>query len=204
MTTPTSRSEDLEEGLKYDWAAAARLFEAIARDLRRPLEGALALTELLERQPLTPDARAYVDTLAEHHRNLIARLVEASDLARAERGSLTLNVAPCELRPLMDGIQEAWEARALQSGLALSVSYDGADLIVAADGPRLRQLFDNLIERALRLTPRGGVEASLTARRSADASSWRAGCATAAASFRPSVWRESSTSPRKSIRTASA
>jgi len=166
MTTPMSRPEDLEQGQSYDWAAATRLFEAMGRELRRPLEGALALTQLLERQPLTPDARAYVDTLAEHHRNLLAMLAEASDLARAERGSLTLDVAACELRPLMDGIQEAWEARALQSGLALSVSYDGADLLVAADGPRLRQLFDNLIERALRLTPRGGVEASLSARRS--------------------------------------
>ena len=33
------------------------------------------------------------------------------------------------------------------------------------DGPRLRQMFDNLIERAVRQTRRGCVEASLVARR---------------------------------------
>jgi len=166
MTTPALPPEHPEATRVYDWAAARRLFEAMSQEIRKPLEGAVALIDLLERQPLTPDARAYVESLAEHHSKLLQLLTDATDLARAENGVLTLDTGPCELRPLMDEIQQAWASRAVQSGVALSVSYDGADLVVGADRARLRQIFDNLIERALRLTMRGGVEASLSARRS--------------------------------------
>jgi CheY-like chemotaxis protein len=92
-------------------------------------------------------------------------LTEASDLAQARGGGLSLEPRPVELRAFMDQVQEAWAAPARDSGATLSVSYDGADVSAVVDGARLRQVFDSLIERALQQTRRGGVEASLTARR---------------------------------------
>jgi two-component system, sensor histidine kinase len=154
-----------ESSATEEWIARHDFFEAIAQQVRRPLDGALAVTDLLERQPLNPEAQAYLKTLAEQHQQLLRTLSEACDLARAEVGKLELAPKPVDLRPLMDDIQDAWRQRASQGGVALSVSYDGEDLTATVDAPRLSQVFDHLIERALKMTRRGGVEASLRARR---------------------------------------
>ncbi len=131
------------------------------------MEGVLAVTELLQRLPLSADAQAHVRTIMWQHQMLLRALEDASDLGRAEAGKLTITAESVDLRPLMDAIQEDWQPRALQSGISLSVAYDGDDLTATVDATRVRQMFNSLIERALRVTRRGGVEASLHARRQA-------------------------------------
>lgn len=142
-----------------------RFFDTVSQQIRRPLDGMMAVTELLRRQPLTPDAQAYVRTLDEHCQTLMRILADASDLVRAKGGQLELEHEPVELRPLMDEIQEAWAPQVGGSNVALSISYDGPDIAVEADAPRIRQVFNHLITRALAVTRRGGVEAQLHARR---------------------------------------
>ncbi len=148
-----------------DWEERNAFFEALAAEVRRPLDGVLAVAELLQRQPLTPEVQQYVRTLAEQHQSLLQTLNDACDISRAERGALELAPAPVELRPLMDAIQDEWQQRAAHAGVALSISYDGEDLVALIDAQRLRQVFNHLLDRALKLTRRGGVEVSLKAHR---------------------------------------
>ena len=142
-----------------------RFFDTVSQQIRRPLEGMMAVTELLHRQPLTPDAVAYVRTLDQHCQTLMRTLADASDLVRARGGQLELEHKAVELRSLMDGVQESWAKPVEKSNVALSISYDGPDITAEADAPRLRQVFNHLITRALAVTRRGGVEAQLHARR---------------------------------------
>ena len=93
-----------ESSATEEWIARNAFFEAIAQQVRRPLDGVVALTDLLERQALSPDALSYVKTIAEQHQLLQRTLTEACDLARAEAGKLELVLAPVDLRPLMDDI----------------------------------------------------------------------------------------------------
>ena len=160
------RSSDIANAPASTGADARQsFFDAIALEIRRPLEGVLAVTELLQRQPLSADAQAYLRTIVEQHRVLLRVLDDAADLGRAETGLLAVSPVACDLRPLMDSIQDNWQLRAIQGGLALSVSYDGEDISALIDQSRVRQMFNNLIDRALKVTRRGGVEASLHARR---------------------------------------
>ncbi len=158
-----------EQNAADDWAARGAFFEAIAEQVRRPLDGVLAVAELLKRQPLSPDVENHVRTITEHHQQLLQTLIDACDLSRAERGALEVDLAAVDLRPLMDDIQDDWQRRASSGGIALSVSYDGEDLAALVDAPRLRQIFNHLLDRALSMTRRGGVEASLRARRQGSA-----------------------------------
>jgi CheY-like chemotaxis protein len=160
-----SQSDDQALAARESGAVQDRIFEAMLQEVRRPLDGAIAVGDLLEREILPDGAAAIVRTLAEQHALLLRMLTDASDLSRARAGALELDPGPVELRVFMDEVQDAWAARARDNGAALSVSYDGADVCALVDGSRLRQVFDSLIERALQLTRRGGVEASLTARR---------------------------------------
>jgi len=142
----------------------SRFLDLLGREIRTPLNGVVAVAELLERQPMSPDAQAYVRTIVDSSRALLRRLDDAFDLALGEAGRLEVVAAPVQLREVVDQVQGEWLARK-SDGATLLVSYDGEpDLSVVADAQRLKQVFGNLIGHALASTPRGAVEASLKAR----------------------------------------
>jgi CheY-like chemotaxis protein len=141
-----------------------RFLEQVSREFRAPMSGVLAVAQLLSRQPLTSDAQAYVRTIVDSAETLLRRLDEAMDLVLGDSGRLQVTPAPARLRETMDEIQAEWQGRR-RDGPPLLISYDGEpELTVMADAARLKQLFDQLIGSALRVTTRGAVEASLKAR----------------------------------------
>ncbi len=136
--------------------------EMLGREIRTPMSGVLAVADLLQRQPLTADAQAYVRTIIASTEGLLRLLAEAIDLAMGETGQLEARPEPTALRAAMDDIQAGWQSNSTE--VAVLVSYDGdPELEVMADGVRLRQVFDHLIAAAVKTTRRGAVEASLKA-----------------------------------------
>ncbi len=141
-----------------------RFIELLGREIRTPLSGVLAVSELLSRQPLSSDAQAYVQTIVDTTEGLLRTLEDALDLAMGEAGRLEPKAEPMRLRPAMDEIQTQWQGRK-SANVAVLVSYDGdPDLGVMADAGRIKQVFANLIASAMKTTRQGAVEASLRAR----------------------------------------
>jgi CheY-like chemotaxis protein len=159
-----SRAAPHDSGLKD-----ARLFlDAVSSEIRRPMHAILAVAELLGRLPLPGDAQAYARTIVEHSQALIRTIEDAKDLVRSQSEPLAIELAPASLQELMDTIQGHWQPRAAQAGVALLTSYDGEEITARIDSRRVRQVFDHLIEHALKMTRKGGVEVSLRARNGAD------------------------------------
>jgi len=78
------------------------------------------------------------------------------DLARLDAGTADINMAPLDVRLLLDSIVEKFSLQAKKSGVNLIVD-SPADLpTLVADGDRLAQVFTNLVDNALRHTPTGG------------------------------------------------
>ncbi len=147
---------DSEVGIRREFV------EMLGREIRTPMSGVLAVAELLQRQPLTADAQAYVRTIIASTDGLLRLLAEAIDLAMGETGQLEARPEPTVLRGSMDEIQAGWQSG--PNEVAVAVSYDGdPDLEVMIDGVRLKQVFDHLIAAAVKTTRRGAVEASLRA-----------------------------------------
>jgi CheY-like chemotaxis protein/signal transduction histidine kinase len=146
-----------------------RFAQMVSHAVRAPLNGVLAVAELLQRQPLSVDSQAYVRTILESGQATLRALNDALELARAEAGNLAFEPQPVQLRGFMDEMAAAWEPRAAQDGVSLMVAYDGdPELSAQTDPARLRQVFDKLIQTALRINRRGVVEASLQAVRTPD------------------------------------
>lgn len=144
--------------------AKSQFMGLMSRELRTPMNGVLAVAELLRRQPLNEAAIAHVQTIVDSSETLLDTLQEALDLARAEAGELELTLAPTPLRAVMDQVQTLWAPRAAQDGVTLLVGYEGdTELAGVLDGPRLTQVFNNLIGHALKFARNGMVEASLKA-----------------------------------------
>ena len=145
--------------------AKSEFLTVMSHELRTPMNGVLAVAELLRRQPLTQAAHAHVQTIMDSSETLLRILQDALDLSRAEAGELELSPQATPLRALMDEIQTVWEPRAAQDGVTLLVSYEGdTELAAVIDGQRLKQLFGNLIDNALKFASNGVVEAGLKAR----------------------------------------
>nr|WP_314431298.1 response regulator [uncultured Brevundimonas sp.] len=144
--------------------ANSRFMGLMNTELRTPLNGVMAVAELLLRQPLNDAALAHVQTIIDSSDSALDTLQDALDLARAEAGELELAAAPTPLRGVMDQVQTLWAPRAAQDGVTLMVGYEGdTELAGVLDGPRLTQVFNNLIGHALKFARNGMVEASLKA-----------------------------------------
>jgi two-component system, sensor histidine kinase len=146
-----------------------RFVEMLNHEMRTPMNGVVAVADLLQRQPLTADAKAFVRTIIESSQATLRTLNDALELSRAEAGEMALEVHASGLRELMDGLQASWQARAERDGVTLLVGYDGPPALRAMIDPaRVQQLFDLLVDTTLSLNRQGAVEASLQAETTPD------------------------------------
>ena len=146
-----------------------RFAEMVSHEVRAPMNGVLAVAELLQRQALSLDSHAHVRTIIDSSLATLRALNDALELSRADTGELALDPADAVLRDVMDQVQTTWQARAAQDGVTLLVAYDGdPHLSARIDAGRVKQVFDKLIDAALTLSRRGAVEASLQATRGPD------------------------------------
>jgi signal transduction histidine kinase/CheY-like chemotaxis protein len=143
--------------------------EMVSHEVRAPLNGVLAVAELLQRQALSADSQAHVRTIIESSHATLRALNDGLELSRAETGELELTSSDAMLRDVMDQVQATWQARAAQDGVTLLVAYDGdPGLSAHIDAGRIKQVFDKLIDAALTLSRKGAIEASLQAVRAED------------------------------------
>lgn len=131
------------------------LLADIAHELRTPLAVLQGnLRALLD--GVYPLEMGEVATVYDQSR-LISRLVDdLGQLALAEAGQLTLNLAEVDLGPVLAAAGETWAGVA--QAQSISVQYTVATPLptVRADAARLTQVLNNLLANALRHTPAGG------------------------------------------------
>lgn len=78
------------------------------------------------------------------------------DLAQIEGSIQAGAYQPVDLLDLACEVQALWEVRAQQAGLSLTIQHEPHLPQVKGDAFRLRRLFNNLIDNAIKNTPSGG------------------------------------------------
>ncbi|HEY2707007.1 MAG TPA: response regulator [Caulobacteraceae bacterium] len=141
------------------------LIERICTEVREPIAHALAAADGLKRLRLPEGASAHLETIAEAAHTTLSLLDIAAELQKADSGRLEIAAAPRRLQELMDDIDARWRLPAINAGVTLLVSYDGApDWAAMIDASRVMQVFDALIGHAIAHSTRGVIEASLQVR----------------------------------------
>jgi CheY-like chemotaxis protein/nitrogen-specific signal transduction histidine kinase len=136
---------------------------AFAHEVRTPLTGILAVSDLLATSDLDERERRWVDTIkagAEHLAGLATLFVDA---ARSGNSGLGVRQDFFDLRALARNAGDSLSGRAAAKGLQSSVEIsEKLPAFVIGDPVRLRAALENLVDNAVKFTESGAVALKVT------------------------------------------
>jgi CheY-like chemotaxis protein len=142
-----------------DSRAIERALAAFAHEVRTPLTGIMALSELLSTSDLGSRERRWVATLKDTAEHLTALTTLVVDAARAEVEGIVLRDDVFDLGAFAEAAAQSLSARAAAKGLVVEIDTTTADVQtrVIGDPVRLRGAVENLIDNAVKFTDTGTV-----------------------------------------------
>ncbi|HEX9047333.1 MAG TPA: HAMP domain-containing sensor histidine kinase [Verrucomicrobiae bacterium] len=128
----------------------------VAHDLRTPLTRMRGTAELAMQPRADPAAarEALADCVEESER-VLSMLNTLMDISAAEAGTMKLQTEPVDLCQLVREAVDLYEYVAEEKQISVNVELPGA-CQVRADRIRMRQVFANLLDNAIKYTPNGG------------------------------------------------
>lgn len=130
----------------------------VSHELRTPLTSILGYGEMLVQGvagELQGEQHDFVQTIREKGEHLLQLINGMLDTAKLESGTLEVHRSQLLLPPLLEGVAATFlpHARRLAQRVELDVGTDVLE--VFGDAVRLRQVFMNLVDNALKFSPRG-------------------------------------------------
>ncbi len=89
--------------------------------------------------------------------DLIGTVNDLLDISKIEQGGMVIKKEELELLDFIGRIVEEFKVVAEKKGLSLSFEFENTPCLIYADGTKLRQVFVNLIDNALKYTKQGSV-----------------------------------------------
>ena len=136
----------------------------MSHEIRTPFQGVLGMLNLLDTTNPNAAQRDYIHTARESATHLLRVLNDILDVSTMESGNFKLNTAPVHLPSIAKEVDNLMRFPAQQKGITLHLRIDErAPAWVMGDATRLRQIFFNLINNAIKFTSQGGVTVSIDA-----------------------------------------
>jgi signal transduction histidine kinase/HPt (histidine-containing phosphotransfer) domain-containing protein/ActR/RegA family two-component response regulator len=130
----------------------------MSHEIRTPLNAVLGMMSLLLETPLSAIQREYVATARGSGAALLAVINDILDVSKIEAGKLEIETAPFVLREGLEAALGILAAKAREKELAFTCRVaEEVPLAIESDSARLRQILVNLLDNAIKFTPRGEV-----------------------------------------------
>jgi signal transduction histidine kinase len=132
-----------------------RLSSFVVHDLKNPVAAMdLHAQVLLADKSLPESARDAALHIRTDARSLMRLILNLLDISKSEEGRLTVRPAPIDLAKLAGEVVEAAEVVARAGEVSVTLAIDAPTL--SADADLVRRVLENLLDNALRHTPKGG------------------------------------------------
>jgi len=157
------RAEREREAAEAASRAKTQLLARMSHEVRTPLNALLGMADVLDRTPLAPEQRGYLDVLRNSGHSLLALLNDVLDFSRLEAGRVVPERVGFRLGELMEQVCRQMEPAAKvdgtgERGLRLNWAVlPGVPDALVGDPLRLRQILGNLVSNAVKFTPAGRV-----------------------------------------------
>jgi two-component system sensor histidine kinase BarA len=130
----------------------------VSHELRTPLTSILGYGEMLVQGvagELQDEQREFVQTIREKGEHLLQLINGMLDTAKLESGTLEVHRVQLLLPPLLEGVAATFVPHARRRSQRLELDVGTDVLEVFGDAVRLRQVFMNLVDNALKFSPKG-------------------------------------------------
>lgn len=132
----------------------------VSHELRTPLTSIIGYSEMLTEGiagQLEGEQLEFVQTIHEKGEQLLQLIKDLLDLSKLESGTLTIKRTPIPIEPVLRQVVSTLLPLARKKGVVLEVECAQNLPEILGDSERLRQVFLNLTENALKFTPVSGL-----------------------------------------------
>lgn len=128
----------------------------VSHDLKTPLTSIISYVELLSKvDELPPEARDYVQILAQKSDRLKKLVYDLFELAKSTSGNMEIKSEALDFHRLVEQTLGDMQERIDQSGLGLRLSLADPPVTIWADGLKMYRVLQNVIDNALKYSLAG-------------------------------------------------
>ena len=144
--------------------AKGRFLANVSHEMRTPLNGVIAMADLLRETSLNEGQQEIVETLANASQLALAQIEDVLDAAKIEAGRVQIETRPFDLGRLLNGSVKVISPQARYKGLTVTTDIDPSlARWFSGDPHHLRQVLLNLLANAVKFTERGEIALSARA-----------------------------------------
>lgn len=156
----TARSRAGQRRAEQASESKSRLLANVAHEIKSPVAGIIGIGDLWSSGQLgavTATQKEMAEMLVKTARQVETLAHDLLDVARAESGSVKVELRPTDVVGVLEDVCRATALRPDARGLKVSVDCEALGLVALADSQRLTQVIDNLATNAVKYGASGGA-----------------------------------------------
>jgi signal transduction histidine kinase len=155
----TARLQEAFDRLKELDKLKSNFLATVSHELRTPLTSIIGYSEMLSEGlagELRPEQLEFVKTIHDKGEQLLSLIMGLLDLSKLESGTMRMQVRGLRIEPVLDEVVSTLTPTARKKGVNLQLDVGAGLCELTGDPERLRQVFLNLVENAIKFTPPAG------------------------------------------------